>query len=400
MTANALAILIAALSLSAPPSVRAEEEAKHRLAYLESVQRDDLHAVSSVVVSSDGRFLYASAYQAAGHVVFSRDEKTGQLTHIQTVQDRARLLGATSLRLSRDERFAVAAAYGSKAVSLYARDKESGTISLLDCKRQGVGEGVSGLDFTIEVQFSPDGRFVYALDNGLRGKGGVTCFRLTGKDDATRLECVEAFRDNDLGGARGMVHHPSGAYIFVASSRANALVAMRRDAMSGKLAIVDVVRDDADGVTGLHAAFGVNISCDGQFVYTVSGQHGGGRDNCVGVFAFEVEKEKLHCVQEVYPAEIDLDGKRQPFNGGNEIVLDPAQSKVYACATTSGGLAVLNRDPKTGKVELVRLIHDNDVLGWVSGLAVSPDSRFVYAAAERVNSIAIFGPRPPEAKTP
>ena len=87
-----------------------------------------------------------------------------------------------------------------------------------------------------------------------------------------------------------------------------------------------------------------------------------------------------------------MDGKRKPFNGGNEISLDPAQRKVFACATVNGGLAVIDRDPKTGQIELVQLFHDGEVLGWVSGLAVSPDSRFVYAASERVDSIAIFGP--------
>ena len=365
-----------------------DEVEEQRLAYLDSVKRDDLDAVTSVVVSSDGRFLYASAYQAASHVVFSRDQKTGKLTHIQTVQNVERLAGATALRLSRDERFAVAAAWRSKAISLYSRDKESGKLVFSDSKQQDVDEGISGLDFTVEAQFSPDGRFVYALDD----RGSVTSFRLTGMKDSPKLEFVEAFRNEDLLGARGMVHHPSGKYLFVTCKTANTLVAIHRGSKSGKLTIADVVRDEADGVTGLHSVFGVNIAKDGKFVYTVSGQHGGGKDNSVGVFRFDDEKEKLSRVQEVLPAEIELDGKRKPFNGGNEITLDPAQGKVYACATASGSLAVFDRDLKTGKVAFVQLFHDGELLGWVSGLAVSPDSRFVYAASERVDSIAIFGP--------
>jgi len=167
---------------------------------------------------------------------------------------------------------------------------------------------------------------------------------------------------------------------------------MHRDAMTGKLAIADVAADEFNGVKGLHSAFGVNISNDGKFVYTVSGQQGRGKDNSVGVFGFDDKKGSLSPIQEVFPAEIKIDGKRKPFNGGNEITLDPVQRKVYACATASGALAVFDRDPETGRVELVQLIHDNEVLGWVSGLAVSPDSRFVYAACERVDSIAVFGP--------
>lgn len=359
-----------------------------RLAHLDSVNRDDLDAVTSVVISADGRYLYAAAYQGATHVVFSRNAKTGGLTHVQTVQSVPHLTGTTSLRLSPNERFAVAAAFQSRSVTLYARDIQSGMLSLLDCKQQGVDAGVSGLDFTIEAQFSPDGKFVYALDD----QGGVTSFRLAGKDDALKLEFVEAFRSNDLLGARGLAHHPSGEYLFVACKISNTLVALRRDATSGKLSIVDVARDDTDDVMGLQSAFGVDISDDGKFVYYVSGQHGRGKDNSVGVFRFDADKEELSIVQEVLPGEIELNGRLTRFNGGNEITIDPAQRRVYASATGSASLAVFDRDTETGEVTLVQMISDQKILGWVSGLAVSPDGRFVYAAAEKIDSICIFGP--------
>lgn len=389
------ATLVATLTLFAPQfsqGIHAENKPSQALVHVESFQRGDLDAVTSVVVSSDGRFLYASAYQAASHVVFSRDQKTGKLTHLQTIQDRQRLSGATALRLSRDEKYAVTAAFRSKAVTLYARDKKTGKLSFLDSKAQGadVDEEFSGLDFTIEAQFSPDGKFVYALDDA----GGVTSFRLTATKDNTELQYETPFRHNDLRGARGMAHHPSGQFVFVACKTAHTVVALRRDPKSGKLTIADIVRDDANGVTGLHSAFGVDVSKDGKFVYSVSGQHGNGKDNCVGVFGFDSDKGKLSRVQEVYPAKIELDGIRKPFNGGNEIVLDPAQRKLYACATASGGLAAFDRDPKTGKARLVQLLQDRELLGWVSGLAVSPDGRFVYTASEKVDSIAVFGQKP------
>ncbi len=134
-----------------PENPKPDALANERLVHLDTVKREDLNAVTSVLVSSDGRFVYASAYRAASHVVFSRDEKTGQLKHVQTVQNFERLAGATSFRLSRDERFAIAAAFRSKAISLYARNSKTGKISLLDSKQQDVDDGVSGLDWTIEA---------------------------------------------------------------------------------------------------------------------------------------------------------------------------------------------------------------------------------------------------------
>lgn len=259
-------------------------------------------------------------------------------------------------------------------------------LSLLDFMQQGLDDGVSGLDFTIEAKFSPDGKFVYALNDF----GSVTSFQLTSDDENAMLKFVEAFRDDDLLGARGLVLHPLGTHLFVACRAANTLVAMRRDDSSGWLTIVDVAKDEVDGVTGLRSAFGVGTSMDGKFLYTVSGRFGKGYDDSVGVFKFDNVENKLTCVHETTPDEIELDGNRIPFEGGNEITLDPAQQKVYACATISGSLAVFDRDLATGMVTLVQVFHDPEILGMVAGLAMSPDGRFVYAACEQVNSIAVF----------
>ncbi len=102
----------------------------------------------------------------------------------------------------------------------------------------------------------------------------------------------------------------------------NVALARRIDPESGKLSIATVVHDDKDGVTGLYSAFGVTVSGDGNFVYAVSGQHGGGKDNCVGTYEFDNEKGALSRLQEIYPAETEVD--------------------------------------------------DNERLGWISGLAVPP----------------------------
>ena len=51
---------------------------------------------------------------------------------------------------------------------------------------------------------------------------------------------------------------------------------------------------------------------------------------------------------------------------------------------------MFNRDPSTGHLKLVQVIDDNERLGWISGLALSPDNRFLYAAAERMDSVVVF----------
>lgn len=372
--------------LSIANGLSAQDASKERLTYVESTEREDLDAVTSVVISSDGRFLYTSAYQAASHVVFARDMKSGELSHVQTVFERDLSQGATSLRLSKDNRFAVTAAFRSQAVTLYSRNEETGRLEYLDSKQQDADEGVTGLEWAVDARFTPDGKFIYAIDD----RGSVTSFQVVQDDKKTRLKFVEAFRDEQLKGARGLAIHPTGGFLFVACKTANTLVTLRRDAESGKVSIADVRQDDVDGVTGLLSAFGVTTSDDGQYVYAVSGQHGPGKDNCLGVYRFDSEKGTLACRQEVFPGEVELDGKKAAFVGGNVVSLDPAQTRVFASATASGGLAMFDRDVATGEISLVQLVDDNERLGWLSGLAVSPDNRFVYGAAERLDSVVMF----------
>src|SRR5262245_57579057 len=167
-------------------------------ALVEVNQREDLDAPTSVVVSPDGKFLYASAWRSASHVVFKRDAASGKLEHVQTLSDAALLDGATDLRLSPDGRFAAAAAFRSQSVVLYRRDAKSGKLTQLDSKLQ-TGRGVSGLEFPIGAQFSPDSGFVYVFDNA----GGLTAFRVAGKGEQRTLEFVESNRSDDLKGVRG-----------------------------------------------------------------------------------------------------------------------------------------------------------------------------------------------------
>jgi 6-phosphogluconolactonase (cycloisomerase 2 family) len=389
--ALSIAMLFGGLAAAQAQVEREEKAGEGRLSHVATVARDDLGAVTSVEVSPDGKFLYASAWRSATHVVFRRDATTGKLEHLQTVEDRERLDGATALRLAKESDLAAAASFRSKCVVLYRRDKMSGELTRLDAKYEGI-DGTSGLEFPIDASFSPDDRFIQVLDSS----GGVTVFRVAGKGDERKLEFIEAFRSDDLQGVRGLAYSPEGSHVFAMAGMAGAMVVLKRDKMSGKLEIGQVVRDGEGEVKGLAGAFGVAVDPSGEHVYTVSGRFGG--DESLGAFEFDAASGKLTLIEEL-AAGPAADAALPGFIGGNEIEVSSDGRNVYAVATVAGALAALLREPKSGKLVALGVTSGEAVAG-AAGIGLSPDGKFVYVAAEEANAVSIYQRDIPAEKPP
>jgi 6-phosphogluconolactonase (cycloisomerase 2 family) len=342
--------------------------------------------VTSVEVSQDGRFLYASAWRAATITVFERNPDSGELTEVQKLVDAENLQGATALRLSPDGRMAVASAFTSETTVLYRRDADTGKLTRLDVARNGI-DGVTGLSWAIDTAFSPDSKFVYAIDSRGDGAefgvavGSVTAFGVT---DQTELDFVEAGQDSRFANARGIAVRPDGETIVVVSSEAASLVVLSRDPQSGTTRIRQVVEDEQGDVHGLSGAMGVTISPDGQFVYVSSGRFGG--DNAIGVYQFD-DSGDLSLVQEFINDASELNG----FKGGNEIVVSPDGLSAYAVASVSSVLACFTREPETGRLRFIETIpNEQGRLTAAAGVCVSPDGKYVYVAAEQSGKISVF----------
>ncbi len=379
--------LICAISISilAVASVGAEDQASGTLAYTHSTSSDGLKTVTSVEVSGDGRFLYASAWQPATITVFRREAMSGELTQVQELKDPQNLQGATAVRLSPDGRLAVASAFGSKTAVLFRRNPEDGKLTQLDVARDNV-DGVTGLQWAVDVAFSPDSKFVYVIDSrgpsGALGvsAGSVTVFQIS--DD--ELVFVESAQDSAFADARGIVVSPDGKSIAVTASEAGTLIVLNRLMESGKTTTRQVLQDGQGEIHGLSGAMGVAMSSDGQFIYVSSGRFGGA--DAIGVYQFDNQGE-LSLVQEL----VNETSVLKNFEGGNEIVVSPDGGNVYAVASGSGSLACFQRDDKTGKLRFLETIPDEQGrLTAAAGVCLSPDGEFVYVAAEQSGKIAVF----------
>lgn len=346
------------------------------LKFSASLKRDSLKSVVSVCVSPDGKFAYAAAYNAASVTAFRRNPKTGGLTHLQTIQDRDLFGGVTAFRLSRDGRMGVAASFRSRTVSLFSRDPKTGKLVLTDVEMAGK-RGAKDLDFVIEAAFSPDGRFVYAV---AASSEALTVFRV---DKGCLLEFLasDKGRNSCLKGARGIAISPDGKAIYVTAHRAGTLTVFARDPESGKTTLKQVLTDGVGGIDGLAGAMSVTCSADGKFVYTSAGRFGGDDAVC----AFKRTRDGTL-------TQLQVVANANGFRGGNELLLSPKGEHLYALGTKSGSIAVFRRDAKTGKLSPLQTLSGTGggELRGVSGLAVSPDGRFLYAAAELGNAVSVF----------
>lgn len=349
-----------------------------RLEFVAGVPRDSLDSVTSVSISSDGKFLYASAWQAAAVNVFARNVETGELTHLQEIVDSDNLDGATALRLSPDEKYAVATAFRSDAAVLFRRN-DDGTLELADVAMQDVDD-VTGLEWAIDATFSNDSQFVYVA-NG-RSYGTVTAFEITPEATLQHVETNTGIEDC-FANVRGIVTRPKKNLLIATSSEAGCLVVLEQSSETGTTDLHELIEDENGEVSGLDGAMALALSPDGQFVYVSAGRFRG--DNAIGVYQFD-EDDRLNAVQELFDGD-DIAN----FKGGNEIAVTPDGKNVYAVASNSSSLAAFGRDLDTGELKYLETIANaGGSLQQAAGICVSPDSRFVYVAAEGSGSISVY----------
>ncbi|MCA1686696.1 MAG: lactonase family protein, partial [Planctomycetia bacterium] len=193
-------------------------------------------------------------------------------------------------------------------------------------------------------------------------------------------------KDGCFANCRGLAVHPDGKTLLVASSSAGTLVVLDTDKGTGKTTVLQVVKDEQDGVHGLAGVMGVALSPDGRFAYTSAGRFTG--DSAVS--AFRIDGERRASVVQEFP---NGGGELKGFEGGNGLLVSPDGRYVYAAATLSGSVACFRRDRESGKLTYLETLSNggkNGSLAAAAGLGISPDGRFVYVAAEDDGAITVY----------
>jgi 6-phosphogluconolactonase (cycloisomerase 2 family) len=248
-----------------------------------SANLNSLDGVSGIRVSLDGKFAYATSYFSDAIAVFSRDTTTGELTFLEQQKDGINgvdgLNGATSVTLSPDEKFVYATSKEDNAIAVFSRNQTTGLLTFVELQKDSFA-GVDGLRDARSLSISPDGKFVYAIGEGDDAIAVFSRNAVTG-----RLTFVEAVRDgvNGVDGIDGVYNiniSLDGKFVYTAGNNEDAIVMFSRNETTGKLTFVRVRKTNIDGVSGLDGVTNIQISPDGKFFYA-----SGYNDDAISVFS-------------------------------------------------------------------------------------------------------------------
>jgi 6-phosphogluconolactonase (cycloisomerase 2 family) len=326
------------------------------------------------------------ASQAGGSTAFSAAVATAEITVTDTHLVFGMLVDngvdkAAGEALSPDGTSLYVASSNAGTLSVFGRDPGTGALSFLQLQAEGAG-GVEGLSGVSSVTVSPDGRHVYAT---AYASGTVTVFR---RDAGTgMLTFLQVIREHagaveGLTGASGITVSPDGKSVYVAGQLRETLTVFSRNDATGGLTHFQEFVDNMNGVDGLNSVVDVIVSPDGRFVYAA----GSGEDE-VPFFARDLKTGALTYIDRIKNARQGVQG----INGVTALAISSDGQYLYATGTVNSGdnrgtVAVFKRDIVKGGLTFVQVMQDGtggvNGLAGASGLALSPDGGHVYVSAQ------------------
>src|SRR5262245_45924268 len=309
-----------------------------------------LDGASGVAVSPDGAHVFVASANEDALVVFSRDTATGLLSPFAVFQDQiggvSGLDGARDVAVALDGKNVYVASPGSDAVAVFSRDTTSGALTFVEAETQGLGSATGPEPASVEV--TPDGERVLVPSTSL------VVFTRDPLDGSLAYDSIVGWW-----GMSAYAQSPEGRHVYASSP-----IPLKE----GGGSVVDVATWGDDGqythriLPGAQVALPC-VSPDGLFVYgTWSGIEG---EICW--WARDAETAALTKVDCVQP----------PLTPTTRIVASPDGASVYI--QSGARLFQFPRDSTTGALAEPR---DLGTVGFLRGLAVSPDSRHVLAGQE------------------
>ena len=332
---------------------------------------------NSVAVSADGRSVYATAVTSGAVVTFRRNRSTGALTQTGCVAARAApgcavgraLDGADVIVVSADGRSVYAGAFKGNAVAVFSRNTSSGALTqpadatgcLVDTPVSGCTTGLA-LGAPEGLAISADGTSVYvasaasnalailvrststgALTQAADGSGCIV--------DAPRTGCTTG---TQLGGANAVALSPDDGDVYVTSLLSNTVTAFTRTPATGALAqqtgtsacVIYVLAVGCSLARALSQPEGLAVSPDGASLYAAAFGSDAvdvlTRNTSSG--AVIQKSRSAGCVTGGAAPDCALG---RALDGVSSVAVSPDGRHVYSAAFSSNAVSVFRRVSKT-----------------------------------------------------
>ncbi len=377
-TRSSIAALLVGCFLLAPASVRAAE------LWLQSVFEDGgddlpyaLSAPTGIAASADGRSVYVAGFGESALEVFSRDEKSGALTHRAALRDGVGgvdgLGGVLTAVVSADGRSVYAVGLVEESVAIFRRALGTGLLTYTGRKRNGSG-GVTGLSSPRSIVASHDGLHVYVACDA-----AVVVFERVA---AGALAFVQSVPLPALSGSQGITLDPAGHNVYVGGYEFGELRVYARDAETGTLTLLEVETNGVGGVSGLAGIDSIVVAADGNDVYA-----NGTIDSSIVHFARDPETGLLDFVARHADGVGGIDGLA--LSAGVCIGGDRGD-RIFA-GGADAAVAVFERDPPSGALDFASSVSvpGSSFIG--SGAQVLAIGGNLYVANSIDDRISVFG---------
>jgi DNA-binding beta-propeller fold protein YncE len=388
----------------------------------------------AVALSPDGRNLYVASSGSDAIAVFTRNARSGKLTQPKGAAGCIAAQGANgcapgvgldgpnSVAVSPDGRNVYATSLGSEAVTVFQRSPKTGALSqrldgsgcIATIPVPGCisGRALVGPDVIVA---SPDGKNVYvgsffgnavAVFNRdastgtlMQPSGSGGCLAATASSGCATGLALESLE--------GMAISGDGKSLYLGAAVSEAVVVLARNPSSGALTQATdgsgcIVSTPLAGCTTgsqLGGADAVALSPDGGDVYVTSLF-----SKSVTSFTRSIASGQLTQKSGSSGCLVFLRATGCSFgralNAPEGIAVSPDGASIYAASYAPGAIAVLARNKRSGVVAqiphragCVGSVPDcapGRALGGVGSLVLSPDGRYLYAAAAKSDAIAIF----------
>jgi len=294
-----------------------------------------LDRVYSVIVSPDGKHVYAAANNDDAVTIFERNAMTGDLTFINKVVDNTSgvdgLNGARFVTISPDGNFVYATGYFDDAIAVFSRNSTSGLLTFVQIIKDGLtADGLNGAN---SVVISDDGLFAYStgyVDDAVS---------LFSRDPSTgMLTYVERYVNgtnnvNGLNGASSVILSKDGMSVYACGFNDASVVAFSRNPATGTLTYVNRYKDGINGVDGLTGVRAVALNPDGQHFYAVSGG-----ENAIALF----ERNATTSALSYQTKEEDGINNINGLSGSRQVIVSPFGRHIYVAGADDDAIAVFS----------------------------------------------------------